>query len=64
MGTTSIKECYGCGYSYDSDYMLRVVNTRDDTLFVNPCFTCCLEYINEGGLQLQGYRLEVMKYAG
>ena len=59
---SNVDSCFDCGWDYHTGYMLRVVNTRDDTLFISPCYNCCLKYITQGALQIPGYRIEVMKY--
>lgn len=62
--TKKLEDCFNCGYEYRPEYMLRVINNQKDTLFVSPCFNCCLKFIEEGAMTFQGYRIEVMQYAG
>jgi len=58
-------ECYECGRdTILRGYLPRVTNTNSDTLFVNPCITECIKFMESGGLNLQGYRIEVIKYEG
>ena len=61
----SNKECWDCGHETTVDgYLLRVVNTSDDTLFLSPCIVECVKFMESSGLTMQGYRIEVMAYAG
>ena len=55
--------CYECGRdTIVSGYMLRVTNTRGDTLFNSKCIVSCIEFMEKSGLMLQGCRIEVMAY--
>jgi len=57
--------CFECGRdTIVEGYTLRVTNNRNDTLFLSPCILECIKFMEHGGLQPQGYRIEVIKHGG